>query len=58
MPNCLHSSEMLTASGRSGLNSMIWRRIVAVNVFCTPNYRKSHGHTRAVEDACYLSAMS
>ena len=40
MPSCLHS-EMLIPSGRSGSNSMIWRRIVAVNVFGTSHLSKS-----------------
>ena len=47
MPSCLQISEMLTPSGRSGLNSMIWRRIAAVNVCGTSNYRQGDlSHTR------------
>ena len=42
MPSCLHNSEMLTASGRSGLNSMIFRRVDADNVFGT-SHSKRHG---------------
>jgi len=43
MPIWLQKSEMLTASGTSGLNSMIWRRIDAVNVFGTSHYREVRG---------------
>ena len=58
MPNCLHNSEMLTPSGRSGLNSIIWRRMVAVRVFGTSHYREVRPLPRASENRCYLSAMS
>ena len=41
MPSCLHYIEMLAASGRSVLYSMIFRRIDADNVFGTSHYQKA-----------------